>query len=104
MKTITLDSKTLDALAGPLDESLRLIEERFDVRVSARNGSVTIDGDGAGGGKREERVADLLFQLASLHANGIALGRDDMRTAVGIMARDDDAKLIDHFVDSRLKP
>lgn len=104
MKTISLESKTLDVLAGPLDESLRLIEERFDVRVSARNGSVTIEGEGQDSARREERVADLFFQLASLHAGGIALGKDDMRTAVGIMAREESAKLVEHFVDSRLKP
>ena len=104
MKTISLDSKTIEALAGPLDESLRLIEERFDVRVSARGGSVTIQGDGEGGGLREERVADLLTQLASLHAHGVALGRDDIKTAVGIMAREEASKLAEHFLDSRLRP
>jgi len=104
MKTISLDSKTIEALAGPLDESLRLIEERFDVRVSARGGAVTIQGDGAAGGLREERVAELFIQLASLHAHGVALGRDDIKTAVGIMAREEASKLAEHFLDSRLKP
>jgi phosphate starvation-inducible PhoH-like protein len=66
MKTISLDSVALDALAGPLDESLRLIEERFDVRVSARNGSVTIQGEGEGSGRREDRVADLLFHFVDM--------------------------------------
>jgi len=104
MKTINLDSKTIEAVAGPLDESLRLIEDRFDVRVSARGGAVTIQGDGEGGELREDRVADLLVQLASLHARGVTLGRDDIRTAVGIMAREGTSQLAEHFLDSRLKP
>jgi phosphate starvation-inducible PhoH-like protein len=104
MKTITLDSKTIETLAGPLDESLRLIEDRFDVRVSARGGAVTIQGDGDGAELREARVADLFVQLASLHDRGVALGRDDIKTAVGIVARENAAKLAEHFLDSRLKP
>jgi phosphate starvation-inducible PhoH-like protein len=104
MKTISLDSKTIETLAGPLDESLRLIEDRFDVRVSARGGAVTIQGDGEGGELREERVADLFVQLASLHARGVALGRDDIKTAVGIMKLENASKLAEHFLDSRLKP
>jgi phosphate starvation-inducible PhoH-like protein len=104
MKTLSLDSKTIETLAGPLDESLRLIEDRFDVRVSARGGAVTIQGDGEGGELREDRVADLFVQLAALHARGVALGRDDIKTAVGIMARETASKLAEHFLDSRLKP
>jgi len=104
MKTINLESKTIAALAGPLDENLRLIEDRFDVRVCARGGDVTIQGDGDGGANREERVADLLVQLASLQARGVALRRDDVKTAVGIMAREEASTLAEHFLDSRLSP
>src|SRR5262245_59919545 len=104
MKTLSLDSKTIETLAGPLDESLKLIEDRFDVRVSARGGAVTIQADGEGGALREDRVADLFAQLASLHARGVSLGRDDIRTAVGIMTRGGAPKLAEHFLDSRVKP
>ena len=104
MKTITLDSKTIETLAGPLDESLRLIEERFDVRVSARGNAVTIQAEGEGSAPREERVADLFTQLASLHAQGVTLGRDDIKTAVGIMSREEAGVLSGHFLDSRLRP
>ena len=104
MKTLTLDSKTIEALAGPLDESLKLIEERFDVSVSARGSALTIQGNGDGSGRSEERVADLFHQLASLHEKGVPLGRDDVKTAVSIMAREDASKLAEHFLESRLKP
>jgi len=104
MKTISLDSKTIEALAGPLDEGLRLIEDRFDIRVSARGSEVTLAAEGAAAGARESRVADLLMQLASLHAKGVPLGRDDLRTAVGIIEREADANLEAHFLEARLKP
>ncbi|HEX9190556.1 MAG TPA: PhoH family protein, partial [Candidatus Deferrimicrobiaceae bacterium] len=35
---------------------------------------------------------------------GVALGRDDIKTAVGIMAREKLSNLAEHFLDSRLKP
>jgi phosphate starvation-inducible protein PhoH and related proteins len=104
MKTISLESKTIAVLAGPLDENLRLIEDRFDVRVSARGSDVTIQAEGPGGPDREERVADLFVQLASLHSRGVALRRDDVKTAVGIMAREQSSTLSEHFLDSRLSP
>ncbi len=104
MKTISLDSKTVEVLAGPLDESLRLIEDRFDVRVSARGGAVTIQSNGENGSQAEDKVADLFQQLAQLHAHGVAFGRDDIKTAVGIVARGESPKLAEHFLESRLKP
>ena len=104
MKTINLESKTIEALAGPLNESLRLIEERFDVRLSARGSTLTIQAEGDNAEGREVRVADLFTQLAALHAQGVALGRDDIKTAVGIMARAEAGHLAGHFLDSRLKP
>ncbi len=104
MKTINLESKTIAALAGPLDENFRLIEERFEVRVCARGNAVTIQGNGEGGDGREDRVADLLVQLAALQLRGVALRRDDIKTAVGIMAREKASILAGHFLDSRLIP
>src|SRR5262245_53135788 len=104
MKTLNLEQKAIEALTGHHDETLRLIEDQFAVRVSARGGDVTVQADGADRAVREERVADLIRQLAALHGRGIVLGRDDFKTAVGIMARQADAKLADHFVDSRLRP
>ena len=106
MKTLNLEQKAIEALTGHHDETIRLIEDQFSVRVSARGGDVTLQAEGKDkdNDAREERVADLIRQLAGLHARGIVLGREDFKTAVGIMARQADAKLADHFVDSRLRP
>jgi phosphate starvation-inducible PhoH-like protein len=104
MKTLNLEEKAIEALTGHHDETIRLIENEFAVRVSARGGDVTVQADGEGHADREERVADLIRQLAELHGRGIVLGREDFKTAVGIMARQAGAKLTEHFVDARLKP
>ena len=41
MKTLTLDAKVMQAIAGHFDEVLRLIEDRFRVRLTARGNDVT---------------------------------------------------------------
>jgi len=104
MKTIDLGPRSLEALSGTLDETLRLIEERFGVRVSARGERVIVDAEGEDGAARETRVEGLLRQLAGLHERGLALSREDVRTAIGLVARDPGVRLADHFVHARLKP
>jgi len=102
MKTLTLDGKALEAVAGHLDESLRLIESRFHVRVHARGDEVSLAALDPDGQDNEERVAALLGQLAELHARGVHLGRDEVRTAIGLIERSADVRLVDHFVDSKV--
>ncbi len=104
MKTITLDDQVLEAIAGHYDESFRLIEDRFKVRISARGDQVSVSGNGDGGEQREHRVAELLEQLADLHARGVVIGRDEVKTAVGLLERQPDARLLDHFVGARIQP
>jgi phosphate starvation-inducible PhoH-like protein len=111
MKTLTLDGRALEAVAGHLDESLRLIESRFGVRVAARGGEVTVVAEGPPGSEersdpaateREAEVIGLLRQLAELHAGGVSLGRDEVRTAIGLLQRDPGVRLADHFLDARV--
>ncbi len=102
MKTLTLDGRALEAVAGHLDESLRLIESRFLVRVAARGDEVVVTAREPGGEAAESVVVELLRQLADLHARGVHLGREEMRTAIGLAAREDAIRLADHFVESRV--
>jgi len=103
MKSVRLDLSAFEAMVGHYDETLRLIESRFGVQLSARGGDVTVSGVGEGASEREEQVADLLLQLQDLHARGVVLGRDGFRTAVGLVERARGARLVDHFVDSSIK-
>ena len=53
MKTITLDAKLIEAIAGHYDEALRVIEDRFGVRLAARGSDITVsvaEGGPADGG------------------------------------------------------
>ena len=103
MKTITLDDKVIQVIAGHHDEALRLIEERFRVRLAARGNDVTVRG--ADGSSEEDvaRVAELFDQLAELHAKGVALNRDDLKAAVSLVLREPDARLEDYYVDARIE-
>lgn len=103
MKTITLDGQALEAVAGHYDEALRLIEERFDVRISARGNEITLQGEGDEAGSRETRVQDLLEQLSDLQSRGIPLGREEIRTAIGLMERGGPVRLADHFIQGAIR-
>jgi len=102
MKTITLDATVIEAIAAHYDEALRLIEERFNVRLAARGNAVTVSAEDNDGRERVDLVADLLDQLAQLHAKGVELGREDLKTAVELMVRQPSARLVDHFLGARI--
>jgi phosphate starvation-inducible PhoH-like protein len=104
MKTLFLDPKALETLGGRFDETFRLIEEQLGVRVTARGEQVTLAAIAQGDEDGEARAGRLLEQLADLHAAGIVLGRDEIRTALRLLVQDDDVDLSDHFVGSRLRP
>jgi len=103
MKIITLDAQVMRAIAGHFDEVIRLIESRFDVRVSARGNEVTVSPAGEGAGDRVDVVVDLLEQIGLLHQRGVALGREDLKTAVALLSRDPSTRLLDHFVEARIE-
>lgn len=103
MRTVTLDGGVIQAIAGHYDEALRLIEELFSVRVAARGSEVSVSGDGESGAENVVRVTNLLKQLGELQANGVSLGREELRAAVDLMHRDSTTRLIDHFVEARIE-
>ena len=103
MRTITLDGQALEAVAGHYDEALRLIEERFEVRISARGNEITLQGEGDEASDREVRVQDLLEQLSGLQAQGIPLGREEIKTAIGLMERAGPVRLSDHFIQGAIR-
>ena len=103
MKTITLDSGVIEAIAGHYDEALRMIEERFHVRLAARGTDITVTAADNGSEDRELHVTALLRQLGELHGQGIALGRDDLKTAVGLIEQEPTASLTDRFLRGRIE-
>ncbi|MCP3979931.1 MAG: PhoH family protein [bacterium] len=103
MKTITLDSNVIEAIAAHYDEALRLIERRFHVKLAARGNEVTVSPGGNGAESRVADVAQLLGELAGLKESGVPLGREDLKTAVELKHHEPDACLEDHFVTARIE-
>jgi phosphate starvation-inducible PhoH-like protein len=103
MKTITLDAKVIEAIAGHYDEALRLIEDRFRVRLSARGSEITVSAAANGDEESVALVADLLNELAVLSNRGVRLGRENLKTAIALKQRRPPAGLVEHFVDARIK-
>jgi phosphate starvation-inducible PhoH-like protein len=104
MKTITLEAGVIEAIAGHYEEALRLIEDRFHVRLAARGTDVTVTAtdNGNGAEERVSRVTGLLRQLDELHRQGMSLGREDLKTAVDLVRREPGARLADHFREGRI--
>ena len=110
MKTITLDSEAMQALAGNREEVLRLIEERFQVHLAARGNDISVSAgdDGAGDPSdgatdRVDRVAHLLREIGELSQRGIPLRREELRTAVNLAERHEHPELTEHFLDARIQ-
>lgn len=104
MKSLSLEGKAFEAIAGRFDEAIRLVESRFGVEVAARGGEIRLSAAGSDAGDREERAATFLLQIADLHAKGVALASEDIRTALGLVERDPSTRLEDHFVGWRVRP
>jgi len=103
MKTITLDAQVIEAIAGHYDEALRLIEDRFRVRLAARGNDVTVSTAGNDGEDRIAQVADLLRQFGELHERGVVLARDEFKAAVALHLRQPGTRLVEHFVEGRIE-
>ena len=103
MKTITLDACVIEAIAGHYDEALRLIEERFRVRLAARGNDITVSATDNGTEDRVDHVTTLLHQIGEIHKQGVTLGRDELKTAVNLIQQHPGTRLQDYFLDARIE-
>jgi len=103
MRTITLDARVIRSISGHYEEALRLIEDRFHVKIAARGSEISVTPDGNGAPERVGEVVALLEDLARLHDRGLQLSRSDLKTAIGLKQREPDTKLVRHFIDARIE-
>ncbi len=83
-----------EALFGPLDENLKLLEAQFNVQIRTSATDVIVEGDPADV-VRAERV---LGQLRTLMDDGYKLGKGDVKTAAQLVAQDDSVELAEYFL------
>nr|WP_236777921.1 PhoH family protein [Anoxybacter fermentans] len=94
MQRLFLIDSNEDALQlfGQNDRNLLMIEDAFDVRLAARGNQIVIMGDDI---KEVETVHRLLKELSDIIEKGNYLTEGDLRYAIQIYQKEEDAKLSD---------
>lgn len=98
--TLTLSDDAVNTLFGVRDENLRLIEETFKVKISARGGEVFSQGQPSDVALAEK----LLAQMQELMARGVTLGRSDVATASRVLRDHPETNVVDFFTDDTIQP
>ena len=93
---IVQDEGAVPSLFGELDRNLRLIEELYGVRLSARGSKVLIEGEE----KAVARVERLLRQLSSMIAEGVVTHREDVSSAIRAFSANPSAPLKEIFQEA----
>jgi len=97
---LTLDEQGTHTLFGNHDENLRMIEDAFDVRISARGSEIKVQGDSANVGPVEK----LLQQMQALIESGYPLKKSDVSTGVRVLRDKPETNLVEFFSDDSLQP
>ena len=98
--SLTLNDSAVTTLFGIHDENLRLIEDAFHVRISARGSEIFFQGDESNVSTAEK----LLQELNELVDRGYQLKKSDLMTAVRILREKPDVNLVDFFAGDSLQP
>jgi len=87
-------------LYGRKDVNLRLIHDSFDVKVTARDGEISIVGDD----DEVEKVEKVLTEMANLVRKGRTVRREDVSYAIRMVQSDHAEELAQFYADgARLK-
>ncbi|MFQ5443348.1 MAG: PhoH family protein [Nitrospinales bacterium] len=95
-REITLEkTQHIPEIFGPQDQNLKLIEKKFNVRVTTRENQIKIKGESSA----VEKVIDLLTQLEDLMTQGIANVNGDIKFAVRLVAENEHVDLKSIFTE-----
>ncbi len=79
------DNDTMSRLAGPEDENIALIEQRFPARIFVRGGQITVQGPDS---QVVKMVSDFILQLQKVAGDGHVLSSADVRYALDMIAEE----------------
>ena len=97
MRKIALPPTGLEALFGPHDSNLKLIESLLHVDIRTHGSEVLVTGQ-----KADEQRAERLFeQLGALVDSGYPLGHGDVRTAAQLVLESVDVDLREYFLPGK---
>ncbi|MFH1964504.1 MAG: PhoH family protein, partial [Acidobacteriota bacterium] len=77
MKKIVLPEKGAEILFDSQDENVRLLENLFDVRISARGEHISIEGGNDG----VQKISDILTDFSDLVSGGVSIENGELRNA-----------------------
>jgi phosphate starvation-inducible PhoH-like protein len=99
MNRVSVPERGVESLFGTHDENLRLLEERFKVRIRGHGSELTIEG--------EEQGATLarraLEQLGALVKEGYSVSAGDVRLAADLLSQDGEARLRDYLLKAAVR-
>ncbi len=98
MERVTVAQSNVESLFGTKDENLRYLEERLDLKVSARGTEVAVEGE-------EGPVAigvRLIESFDRLLSAGGGVGKQEFRTGVRVLEEDLSLDLVEFFLDSSI--
>jgi phosphate starvation-inducible PhoH-like protein len=97
---IQISDEAATKLFGVHDENLRMIEDAFNVKITARGGELISQGDPRGVAAAEKLLSD----LQTLIDRGYPITRIDVSTGVRVLRDKPDASIVDFFVDDSVQP
>jgi phosphate starvation-inducible PhoH-like protein len=94
VRKVTIPDEGVESLFGNYDENLKHLESQFNIRIRTNGHDVMVEGESTEV-SRAERVLD---QLASLIRGGYKLAKGDVKTAVQLVAQDEQVELAEYFL------
>ena len=89
------NSQFIPEIFGTQDLNLKLIEKKFNIRITTRENQISIKGEPSS----LESVESLLYQLENLHKNDHPLKNGDIKFAIRLIAENPQADLKTIFTE-----
>ena len=96
---LTVRDQDVTTLFGVHDENLRIIEEAFGVRISARGSEIFVQGEP----EAIKSAETVIQELQELIERGFPFKRSDLQTMVKVIKETPEANLVDFFTDETLQ-
>ena len=96
---MNLTVQDVTTLFGVHDENLRIIEDAFKVRITARGSEIFVQGDDGNVATAQK----VLLELQELIEKGYPFKKADLQTMVRVLSETPEANLVDFFTDESLQ-
>ncbi len=96
---LKLNDQGTHTLFGNHDEHLRMLEDAFDVKISARGSEIKVQG----AAENVAPVEKLLSEMQDLIEQGYPLKKSDLSTSVRVLRDKPETNLVDFFTDDKVQ-